>query len=191
MRTFSSLSVALALAAALTFTAGCGSDLGLPPPGIENRTDTVSLFALSGTPVWEPSVYIIGYRQVARSDLSAAGFDFAFDIDSLGRALLLPTGALRLATGSGIMLTQHAFDSITVAPSSGYDNDSATVVDSGSVAILHSRPTTCSFGITSIYYSKLHVLRIDTTAAQRRIDFEILNNVNCGYHGLEPGLPRR
>lgn len=185
MRTYS------LLFAVLVFAAGCGDSLGLPPPAIDNRTDTVSLFALSGTPVWEPSVYIIGYRQVARSDLSAAGFDFAFDIDSLGRPLLLPTGALKLAQGSGIQLTLHAFDSVTVAPSGGYNNESATVVDSGSVAIMHSRPLTCSFGITSIYYAKLHVLRIDTTAAQRRIDFEILNNVNCGYHGLEPGLPRR
>lgn len=185
MRTYSLLFAVLVVAA------GCGDSLGLPPPATPNRTDTVSLFALSGTPVWQPSVYIIGYRQVARSDLSAAGFDFAFDLDSSGRALLLPTGALGLPTGSGIQLTQHAFDSVTIAPSGGFNNDSATVVDSGSVAILHSRPLTCSFGITSIYYSKLHILRIDTTAAERRIDFEILDNVNCGYHGLEPGLPRR
>ena len=191
MRTYSLTSVALALAAALPFATGCGSDLGLPPPAIENRTDTVSLYALSGTPVWQPSVYIIGFRQVARSDLSASGFDFAFDIDTLGRALLLPTGALKLATGSGIQPTLHAFDSVTVAPSGGYKVDSATVVDSGSVLLLHSRPLVCSFGITSIYYAKLHVLAIDTTPAQRSITFEILNNINCGYRGLEPGLPKR
>ena len=38
-------------------------------------------------------------------------------------------------------------------------------------------------------YAKLHVLAIDTVA--RRIDFEILTNVNCGYRGLEEGLPKR
>jgi hypothetical protein len=78
---------------------------------------------------------------------------------------------------------------VTVAPSGGYNSDSATVVDSNAVVILHSRPLVCSFGITSIYYAKLHVLAIDTVA--RRIDFEILDNVNCGYKGLEVGLPRR
>jgi hypothetical protein len=57
------------------------------------------------------------------------------------------------------------------------------------VAILHSGALVCSTGMTSVYYAKLHVVAIDTTA--RRIDFVILNNVNCGYRGLEPGLPKR
>ena len=187
MRTFSLLFVALALAAA------CGDPLGLPAPAIGNRTDTVSLYALSGTPVTSPSVYIIGFRQVARSDQSATGFDFAFDIDTAGRPVLLPTGALGLPRASGIQRTLHTFDSVTVAPAGGYQSDSAMVVDSNEVMILHSRPLVCSFGITSIYYAKLHVLAIDTTSGPngRRIDFEILNNVNCGYRGLEPGLPKR
>jgi hypothetical protein len=187
MRTFSLLLVALALAAA------CGDPLGLPAAAIPNRTDTVSLYALSGTPVTAPSVYIIGFRQVARSDQSATGFDFAFDIDTLGRPVLLPTGALGLPRGSGMQRTLHAFDSVTVAPGGSYQSDSALVVDSNGVMILHSRPLVCSFGITSIYYAKLHVLAIDTTSGPngRRIDFEILNNVNCGYRGLEPGLPKR
>lgn len=184
MRTFSLISVALALAAA------CGDPLGLPPPGIENRVDSlVSLYALSGTPISTPSAYVISFRQPVRTDQSAQGFDFAFDIDTAGRALLLPTGALKLPKGSGIQLTLHAFDSVTVAPTGGYNTDSATVVDSGSVVIMHSRPLVCSFGITSIYYAKLEVLAIDTLA--RRIDFRILDNVNCGYRGLEEGLPRR
>ena len=184
MRTVSLLFVAAALAAA------CGDPLGLPPPAVPNRVDSlVSLYALSGTPISTPSAYVISFREPVRTDQSAQGFDFAFDIDSLGRALLLPTGALKLPKGSGIQRTLHSFDSVTVAPSGGYNSDSATVVDSNSVVILHSRPLICSFGITSIYYAKLHVLAIDTVA--RRIDFEILDNVNCGYKGLEVGLPRR
>lgn len=184
MRTLSLLFVALALAAA------CGNPVGLPPPAVPNRVDSlISLYALSRTPISSPSAYIISFRQVVRTDQSLQGFDFAFDIDSTGRPLLLPTAALKLAKGSGIQLTLHPFDSVTVAPSGGYNTDSATVVDSNSVVILHSRPLVCSFGITSIYYAKLHVVTIDTTA--RRIDFQILNNVNCGYRGLEPGLPKR
>jgi hypothetical protein len=185
MRTFSLIFVALALAAA------CGDPLGLPPPTIVNRTDTVSLYALSGTPVTTPSAYVIEFRQVVRTDQSPRGFDFAFDIDSLGRPVLLPTGAMGLPRASGMQRTLHAFDSVTVAPTGTYQSDSAMVVDSNAVMIIHSRPLVCSFGITSVYYSKLHVLAIDTTSAERRIDFEILNNVNCGYRGLEPGLPKR
>jgi hypothetical protein len=187
MRTFSLLFVALALAAA------CGDPLGLPAPAIQNRTDTVSLYALSGTPVTSASAYVISFRQVVRTDQSAQGFDFVFDIDTTGRPVLLPTGALGLPRASGIQRTLHAFDSVTVAPGGGYQSDSAMVVDSNAVMILHSRPLVCSFGITSIYYAKLHVLAIDTTSGPngRRIDFEILNNINCGYRGLEPGLPKR
>jgi hypothetical protein len=136
---------------------------------------------------------VIPFRQAVRTDQTVDGFDFAFDIDTAGRPVLLPTGALRLGRASGIQLTTTLFDSILVAPSGRYQLDSAVVVDSNSVAILHSRPSACSFGISVVYYAKLHVIRIDTTSAPngRRIDFEILTDINCGYRGLEPGLPRR
>ena len=187
MRSLTLLAVALALAAA------CGDPLGLPQPSISNRIDTVSLYALSGTPVTQPSAYVIPFRTVVRTDQSIDGFDFGFDIDTAGRAVLLPTGALRLGRASGIQLTTTPFDSILVAPTGRYQLDSAVVVDSNSVAILHSRPLACSFGISVVYYAKLHVLAIDTTSGPngRRIDFEILTDINCGYRGLEPGLPRR
>jgi len=43
-----------------------------------------------------------------------------------------------------------------------------------------------------VYYAKLHVLAIDTTSGPngRRIDFEILTDINCGYRGLAPGVPK-
>jgi hypothetical protein len=181
MRTLSLLFAALILAAA------CGDPLGLPPPSIPNAIDTVSLFALSGTPVTTPSGYNIQFRAVVRTDQAAQGFDFAFDIDTAGRPVLLPTHAMGLPLGSGIQLTTVSFDSITIAPVQNYNSDSAVVVDSNSVALLHSRPLVCSFGLTAILYAKLHVLAIDTVA--RRIDFEILSNSNCGYRTLEPPPP--
>jgi hypothetical protein len=185
MRILSLLFVALALAAA------CGDPLGLPAPQIANRTDTVSLYALSGTSVTLPSGYWMGFRQAVRTDLNVQGFDFAFDIDTTGRPVLLPTGAMGLPRPSGIQRTLHAFDSVTVAPGSGYQSDSAVVVDSNAVMIIHSRPQTCSFSSSALFalYAKLHVLAIDTVA--RRIDFEILTDINCGYRGLEEGLPTR
>ncbi len=41
--------------------------------------------------------------------------------------------------------------------------------------------------VTVFLYAKLRVVAIDTTA--RRIDFRILVDQNCGYHGLAPGIP--
>ena len=177
----------------LAFAVGCGDPFPLPQPSVENRLDTlVSLYALHGTPVSTPSAYAIEFRQPVRTDLTS-GFDFAFDIDTAGRPVLLTTGALKLGRSSGVQITTTPFDSILIAPTSTYQLDSAVLVDSNTVVILHSRSLTCSFGIAAVFYAKLHVIRIDTTSAPngRRMDFEILTNVNCGYRGLEPGLPRR
>jgi hypothetical protein len=185
MRSFLLLVLAGGLAAA------CGNPLGLPGAFILNRTDTVSLYALSGTPVSQPSGYSIGARQAVRTE-QAPSFDFAFDIDTAGRALLLPTAALKLGRQSGTQLSAQQFDSILIAPTGNYNLDSARVVNVNSVVIAHSSPVTCTFGVTAFYYAKLHVLAIDTTSGPkgRRIDFEILSDINCGYRGLQAGLPR-
>jgi hypothetical protein len=183
---------AAAFLVACSLVAACGDPFPLPQAGIENKVDTVFLYALSGTPVTSPSAYALEFRQVVRTD-QATGFDFAFDIDSTGQAKLFPTGALRLGRQSGIQLSDTPFDSIRIAPTGNYELDSAVAVDTAMVAIVHSRPLTCSFGIAAVLYAKLHVLSIDTTSGPngRRIQIEILTDVNCGYRGLETGLPRR
>jgi hypothetical protein len=176
----------------VALTAACGPPLGLPRATFSNKPDTVSLYALSGTPVSSPSAYSLVFNQPIRPDQTPS-LDFAFDIDSLGHAKLLPTGALRLGRASGIQLTTTPFDSIKIAPVNGYQLDSAVVVDSNDVAILHSTATTCTFGITTVYYAKLRVIAIDTSSAPggRRLDFVILTDTNCGYRGLEEGVPKR
>jgi hypothetical protein len=176
----------------LAFAVGCGDPFPLPQASDSSHVDTVSLYALHGTPVSSPSAYAMEFRQAVRTDQTPS-FDFAFDIDTAGRPVLLTTGALKLGRQSGVQITTTPFDSILIAPTSGYQLDSAVFVDSNTVAILHSRSLTCSFGIAAVFYAKLHVLAIDTTSALngRRMDFEILTNVNCGYRGLEIGVPRR
>lgn len=171
--------------------AACGNPLGLPPAFISNVVDTVSLYALSGTPVSLPSGYSIISKRAVRTD-QGQPFDFAFDIDTAGQARLFPTGALKLGKQSGMLLSAQQFDSIKIAPTSNYNLDSAQVVNINTVLILHSSAVSCSYGIPAFYYAKLHVLDIDTTSTPngRRIQFEILNDLNCGYRGLEPGVPR-
>jgi hypothetical protein len=150
------------------------------------------LWALSGTPIAKPSGYVIGpLRQSVRTDLYPL-FDFAFDIDTAGRALLLPTGAVKLGRNSGLQVVTVPFDSIHTAALANYNRDSATVVVADDVVLAHSIPTTCSYQLPGAYYAKMHILTIDTTSGGdgRRIDFEILVDVNCGYRGLDTGLPR-
>ncbi|HWC74792.1 MAG TPA: hypothetical protein VG454_12735 [Gemmatimonadales bacterium] len=176
--------------AGIFVASACGPDLtGLLPAAVENRTDTVTVYAVSGTPVATPSGYIIVSRQVVRIDQNPQ-FDFAFDIDSSGRALIKSTGAMKLGQQSGVQITTTPFDSIQIAPTGGYQEDSAVVLNLNTVAILHSRAAQCNYDLqpSHHYFAKMHVTAIDTVA--RSIQFEVLTDVNCGYRGLEPGLPK-
>ena len=171
--------------------AACSDTTGLPAPGVPNVVDSsVSLYALFGTPISSPSAYDINLRsvgrQLVRTDQTPA-FDFAFNLDSSGHPVLLPTGAVGLGRASGWQLASVPFDSIKVAPSGGYVFDQPLVVSAGTVAIMRSRSTNCLFGVTVSLYAKLQVVAIDPAA--RRIDFRILVDQNCGYRGLAPGLP--
>jgi hypothetical protein len=171
--------------------AACGSPFGLPR-ATTNVVDTVSVWALTRTPVSLPSGFVIAGRRAVRTDQGQL-FDFLFDIDTAGRALLLPTGALKLGQQAGLQISTLPFDSIRIAPMSGYVLDSAVVVHDSSVVIAYSNLSGCStsLGVAYPYYAKMHVLTIDTTSAPggRFIKFEVLTDISCGYRGLEPGVP--
>jgi hypothetical protein len=174
----------------LALAAACGDPFGLVRPSVDNVVDTVSLYALSGTPVATPSGYQLQFRQRVRVDQGGI-FDFAIDLDTAGRPVLKPTGALKLGRSSGVQATTLPFDSIRFAPTGGFQLDSAVTLDVGGRAIVHSQPTACNIGLSAAYYyyAKLQILTVDLAA--RRIDFQILVDTNCGYRGLEPGLPSR
>lgn len=168
--------------------AACGNSNGLLPAGSANFVDTVSLYALDGTAVTLPSAFSISANAPIRTDVNPL-FDFVFNITPAGQAVVLPTGAVGLGIGSGIQVQSDSFAAVTIAPTSKYVDTLPVPVDTGTVAVVHSRPvTTCIVGVV-YYYAKLHVLAIDTLA--RRIDMEMLVDQNCGYRGLEPGLPTR
>jgi hypothetical protein len=185
MRSISAFGAALA---AVSVLAACGDPPGIPSAIFPNRTDTVTVYAVTGTPVASPSGYIISGRQVVRTDQNPT-FDFVFDIDSLGQVVLLPTGAMKLGRQSGAQVVSTDFDSTLLAPTSAYQTDSAVILSENSVAVLHSRPVQCSWDYSPVHnlFAKLRVDSIFT--AERRIKFEILTDINCGYRGLEPGLP--
>src|SRR2546425_240266 len=66
--------------AALAVVAACGDNsLGLPAARYNNVVDSVSLWALDGTPLNTPSAYSISGRVAVRTD-QTTGFDFAFNI---------------------------------------------------------------------------------------------------------------
>ncbi len=172
--------------AGLAWLAGCSSTTGLPSASIVNTVDTVSLYALNDGIVTNPSAFALQGARRVRTDQSGV-FDFAFTFDALRRPLLVPTEPLGLGTFSSLQRSSTAFDAITTAPGSGWQADSSVVADTGTVVLVSSRPLTCFTGVTVSLYAKLRVLTVDTTA--KRLDFAILIDQNCGYRGLQPGLP--
>src|SRR6266571_1803871 len=173
----------IALTSAVTglglLAAACSNSNGLPAASLENTVDTVSLFALTGTAIADPSGYAVDGKRLVRIDQSPTA-DFVFDFDAAtGRPSLYPTGAIHLGSASALQR----------ATTGWYVFDSAFALDTGTVLLVRSRPTLCVYGATLSFYAKVRVLAVDSTA--RRLDFEILADENCGYLGLEPGLPSR
>jgi len=185
------LPAAFALAVTgLTLLAACTNSL-VAPANVENVVDTVTLYALSGTPLFTPSAYSVIGPQLVATELSLA-LDFAFNFDSLRRPVLLPAGALGLPKSTlqpGFQLSTTPFADLTLAPTDGYATANPFLVDTGNVVLARSRSLTCPDGTVQSLYAKLHVLAVDTAATARTIRFEILTDQNCAYRGLEPGTP--
>lgn len=174
------------------FSSGCDSTLALPPATVPNLIDTVTLYALQGTPINTASGFDVTLGITARTDRQSEGFDIAFDLDDEDRALIFTTGALGLSVSSAIQTSDRAFGDIVIAPLEGYELNDTLVVGVDSVFIVRSRPTSfgCVFFLGRIpRYGKFHVL--DLNLETRQITLENLVNLNCGYRGLEFGIPTR
>src|SRR5688500_17091224 len=101
--------------------AACGDPNELPDAQIANIVDTVTISALTGTPIRLPSAYSIADPVSVRTDLSAQ-FDFAFDIlASNGAPVFLPRSALGFPLEGGLQpglqRREESFAEITEAVS--------------------------------------------------------------------------
>lgn len=179
---------AVALLFGLGLAGAACSDSILPNAFFMNTVDTVTLAAVDGTPVTEPSGYDMTpspVPQVVHTHLSTS-FDFVFNIDTLGRALLISANALGLGGQNGLLPVTQTFEQLRFAPAAGYNIDSAEVITPGRVLAVRTRLFSCELGAI-FFYGKLRVVSIDMTA--RTVTFEVLSNLNCGYRSLEPGRP--
>ncbi len=172
----------------LALALGCG-DSGLGNPAVENTVDTVLIGALVGTPISVPSAYGInpGFAGPVRTDLTSA-FDFAYNILSDGRRVLLPRAALGLTSASaepGLQASDDAFDQIDEAPLNGYLTLDTIALAIGQRYVVRSRVACTSIGVP--LYAKIEILAFDDV--DRRLTFRALANTNCGFRSLRPGLP--
>lgn len=177
------------LVAVLPLAGACSDPNELPPAQQSNFVDTLTLFALHGTPVQSPSGYSVPDGPV-RTDRSTA-FDFAYDMIVTATDTVryfLPQAVLDLRVNNsvnpGLQRRAETFDEIRKAPSNGYITTDSIGVDSGQVFIVRSR-LVCGIGVS--LYSKIEILKfIDST---RAVDVKVLANNNCGYKRLTPGVP--
>ncbi len=180
-------------------TGACGDPFALQPAGIVNAVDTVEMYAVNGTPLDRPSGYSIGERdpgsRLVRLGLEARSFDFLYRIDATTGpefapfSVVSPAPAGQSTAGrSGFLATTAGFDAIKEAEQVGFVIDKPVQLVEGKVILARSAISATCF-IQIPYYSKIEVLSFDPVA--RSVKFRILSNVNCGYRGLEPGLPTR
>jgi len=171
--------------------AGCGDPLSLLPPVFENQEDTLRLYAASRTPVPLPSGFIVSQRTTVRLD-QANTFDFLYDVNNAGERFFVPLAAMantgRTNGNAGFLLTDVPFSAITVALQQGYVSSDTVHIRVGDVFYVRSAvDASCGLGIP--YYAKLQVLGFDDAALA--VVFRIVTNINCGYRGLELGLPKK
>jgi hypothetical protein len=180
----------LLICLSLLALAACSDDSGLPDPTLNNVERTETLYALEGTPVTTPSAYSLEGSRRVRTDLFT-DFDFAYNVEPDGRRVFLPRAAMGIETTAnvkpGFVVRSESFEAITVAPSNGYITDQPVPIAEGERYVVRGRITCTSLGLPK--YAKLEVVSFDDAA--RTVTFRILTDDNCGFRGLEPGLPDR
>ncbi len=184
MHPFRSLAAGLIAVIALA----CGDPNSLADATVPNADKSVTLFALTGTPIAAPSAYSVGDGVTVRTDQNGA-FDFAFNIDASNQAVMLPLAVLGLGVTGGInagfLRTDLAYDALLLAPLNGYVTADTVRVALGERYVVRSRVVCGGLGVPK--YGKLEITAID--AVSRSITFRIMTDDNCGYRGLAPGLP--
>jgi hypothetical protein len=176
----------LPLCLALLMAAACGDDNGLPDATLNNVERTDTLYALVGTPITTPSAYALEGNRRIRTDISV-DFDFAYNVEPDGRHVFVPRAVLGISqtVDPGFQQRTESFEGIREAVSNGYITDRVIPIAPGERYMVRSRVTCSALGVPK--YGKIEIISFDDVA--RTVAFRILTNDNCGFKGLEPGLP--
>lgn len=173
---------------------GCSDPNALLPASDTNVIDTIALFSLDGTPVSQASGFAVESGQPVRTDIFSA-FDFVFTVDPQGQPWLLPALAAGMPASTldpgllpqGSVAGGLQFDQITVAPFDGYLTEDSLEAAVGNTYVVRSRVICLAIGVPR--YAKIEILELNLAPDTLRISLKLLDNFNCGYRGLEPGLP--
>jgi len=186
----------LALLAAMcsAFVLSACSDPTNLQANLSTSTDSLTVWALSGTPPSYPSGVSLVGRQVVRVDGSAS-FDIALDIDTNGNAVIYPVRLVVSTPGGGrsvgLQKVAGIFDSVTAAPKTGFETDSALVMAPGEVVTIQSphngSQDICQFAISPYLYAK--IVADSVNLASRTVFVRVAFDPNCGFRSLTDGVP--
>ncbi|MGI8402783.1 MAG: hypothetical protein ACR2NS_14445 [Gemmatimonadaceae bacterium] len=161
---------------------------------LSTSTDSLTVYALSGTPPSYPSGVSLTGRQVVRVD-GFASFDIALDIDGNGNAVIYPVKLVVSTPGGarpvGLQVVGGGFESVTTAPATGFERDSALVVTTGQVVAIQSPHNVsgdiCQYAISPYLYAKIAVDSVNL--ASRTLFVRVGFDPNCGFRSFVDGVP--
>lgn len=182
----------LTLAAFLAVAGACSDPNALADPSLRNEVDSaVTLWSLSQGPLTRPVAYSIIARNGVRTWEAGSAFEFVFDVTADGRAVFIPTDLLGLlgttALKPGLRPSTATFDQMTRAPSNGYTVSDTIPAVVGDRFYIRTTISTCTV-LSVPLYGKMEVAAVDTAA--KTVTLKVLVNQNCGYRGLNEGLPK-
>ena len=171
----------------------CG-DVAALTASFPTSLDTLSVFALSGTPPSYPSGIAIVAAQPVRVDGSAS-FDVALDINDAGNAVIYPVKLVVSSPGGsrvvGLQKVTGSFDSVLEAPKDGYETDSALVMMPGEVVAVQSAHNfssdLCVFAVNPNLHAKITVDSVNL--ASRTLYLRMGLDPNCGFRSFASGIP--
>lgn len=181
------------LLAVLAVTAVACGDITRPKAALPTGRDSTVIYALNGAPPGAPTAIYLPTASAVQADGNFR-FDVAFDIDPNGKVLLLPlrTVATNLSQTYrvGLQTSTRAFDSLLIAPKSGYHYDSTLVVTPGTTVVVETQDVAaCGLSyVGSTMYGKIVVDSIN--AAKRLLYTRFVVDPNCGFYSLGPGVPK-
>ena len=182
----------LATFSGVVVLSACGDPTNLRAT-IPTFVDTLTVFALTGTPPSYPSGVSIVGRQAVRVD-GFANFDVAFDLDAGGSAVIYPVKFIVAAGGSrpvGLLKVPTPFETVVEAPETGFDTDEPVVFAVGETVVVQSAHNAdrdvCQFALSPYIYAKIAVDSINT--ASRTLYLRMGLDPNCGFRSFATGIP--
>jgi len=171
----------------------CSDPISLTASGATS-VDTLSVFALSGTPPAYPNALSIPARQTVPVN-GFGGFDVAFDIDAANNVVIYPVRLIVSLGGAvpqvGMQKVAGTFENIDAAPTTGYKVDSALVVSPGEVVVIEAAHNQdrdiCQFALSPNLYAKISIDSV--FPATRTIKFRMGFDPNCGFRSFAAGIP--